>query len=150
MRRDGGPREDGDVPADGAGPVVRCGVNGTPCCPGRACEIGLTCGRGDQCCAAPGGAPCRDPGDCCPGFECSAGACVTPEGGRCRGSVDCDMGMACIGGACSDPPAGCGSMGETCCPGFVCEAGHVCTGGTCVHCGEEREACCDGRGGCSG
>src|SRR5688500_13251554 len=81
-RRDTGRDElDGDTPTgDGGGPMARCGVTSTPCCPGRICELGLTCGRGDLCCSAPGGAPCREAAERCAGYECVAGACVAPEG----------------------------------------------------------------------
>src|SRR5688500_3271223 len=89
-RRDVGPDEiDGDTPpGDGGPPTVRCGIVASACCPGRLCELGLTCGRGDQCCAAPGGAPCERPADCCAGFECVARACVAPAGASCRASGD--------------------------------------------------------------
>lgn len=151
--------DDGTMRPDmGGGPAPRCGAVGGGCCSGRTCELGLTCGRGDQCCAIPGGARCASAGDCCVGFTCTAGACVAPAGAGCTGSSDCSSGLICDTGRCVAPPTGpggmptCGSTGTMCCAGFTCSAGAVCAGGTgiCATCGDTGQPCCDGATGCSG
>jgi hypothetical protein len=150
--RDGATNRDG-----GGGPAPRCGTVGGGCCTGRTCELGLTCGRGDLCCAVPGGARCSSASDCCVGFTCNAGECVAPAGAGCRGSSDCSRGLVCDMGRCVTPPtdpgtgmAMCGGPGMMCCAGFTCSAGNVCATGRCETCGDAGQPCCDGATGCVG
>lgn len=156
-RRDGSVLTDGQVLPDGSGPRPRCGTVGGGCCTGRTCELGLSCGRGDQCCAIPGGARCTAASDCCVGYACTGGECVAPAGSGCHGSSDCAHGLVCDAGRCVSPPTdpgtgmpACGSVGGTCCAGFTCSAGSVCSTGTCASCGGTGQPCCDGATGCTG
>ncbi|MCB9591831.1 MAG: hypothetical protein H6719_03770 [Sandaracinaceae bacterium] len=158
---DGSVGMDGRIPPGGDGGEIPtggpCGTAGGGCCnPGRICELGLDCGRGDVCCIASGsGASCSAASDCCRGLACQTGRCCAPRTATCTGSSDCCEGLLCSGGVCAaaddvDPmPDTCGRPGQRCCDGFTCRDEGVCVEGTCTGCGGEGDRCCDGASPCT-
>ncbi len=98
---------------------------------GTECRTGLTLSDGSIVCSG-GGAP---PAECPPGQALCNGACQAE--GACQAATDCPPGQGRCYGICKDfqtDPGYCGSCSNAC-------PGGVCTGGTCVSCGEGFTPC---------
>jgi hypothetical protein len=132
-----------------------CQANG--CCLNKACvSEGEGCGNGMVCsagmCGACGGPGqrCCDQNSCANGGCCVADVCVAQQG-------SCGNGFTCTNGGCGNGMVSCGALNIQCCPlpnggGFCTAASAYCLGGTCLHCGNTAEHCCEGEscsnGGC--
>jgi hypothetical protein len=110
----------------GKGPYCPKVKGPLPCCfdKGEVCT-NTPCGCMEKghtnCCVTdefqhgyPGGYPCPDDHECCPGKAYDYFPCCPPGETCCGGSACCPPDSPCCGGVCCDPGDCCG--GDTCCP----------------------------------